>query len=122
MVGHGYAGLNACRYLAAQGVSVILIESQSEDSYQAMGNEAGTPNASVLTELGVPEIDPIEYYNNWMVNSGYQANPGLMMKFCQNSGEASAVNFFWSHYINVWEIRKATYFPKIFLTLILIVD
>ncbi|MCD7885859.1 MAG: FAD-dependent oxidoreductase [Lachnospiraceae bacterium] len=88
VVGHGYAGLNACRYLAAQGVSVILIESQSEDSYQAMGNEAGTPNASALLELGVPEIDPIEYYNNWMVNSGYQANPGLVMKFCQNSGEA----------------------------------
>ncbi|MCD8338049.1 MAG: FAD-dependent oxidoreductase [Lachnospiraceae bacterium] len=88
VVGHGYAGLNACRYLASQGISVILIESQSEDSYQAMGNEAGTPNASVLLDLGVPEIDPIEYYNNWMVNSGYQANPGLVMKFCQNSGAA----------------------------------
>ncbi len=88
IVGHGYAGLNACRYLASQGVNVMLIESQAEDTYQAMGNEAGTPNASVLKELGVPEIDPIEYYNNWMLNSGYQANPGLMMKFCQNSGEA----------------------------------
>ncbi len=88
VAGHGYAGLNACRYLAAQGVNVILIESQSEDGFQAMGNEAGTPNASVLMELGVPEIDPIEYYNNWMMNSQYQANPGLMMKFCQNSGEA----------------------------------
>lgn len=88
VVGHGYAGLNACRYLAAQGVNVILIESQAEDKYQAMGNEAGTPNASVLKERGVPEIDPVEYYNNWMLNSGYQANPKLMMKFCQNSGEA----------------------------------
>ena len=29
VVGHGYAGLNACRYLAAQGVKVILIESQA---------------------------------------------------------------------------------------------
>ena len=52
------------------------------------GNEAGTPNASILKERGVPDIDPVEYYNNWMLNSGYQANPRLMMKFCQNSGEA----------------------------------
>ncbi len=88
IAGHGYAGLNACRYLASQGVNVYLIESQSENGFQAMGNEAGTPNATVLKELGVPEIDPIEYYNNWMMNSQYQANPGLMMKFCQNSGEA----------------------------------
>ena len=88
VVGHGYAGLNACRYLASQGISVALIESQAEDTYQAMGNEAGTPNASILKERGVPDIDPIEYYNNWMLNSNYQANPGLMMKFCQNSGEA----------------------------------
>lgn len=88
VVGHGYAGLNACRYLASQGISVALIESQAEASYSAMGNEAGTPNASILKERGVPDIDPIEYYNNWMLNSGYQANPKLMMKFCQNSGEA----------------------------------
>ena len=87
VVGHGYAGLNACRYLAAQGVKVILIESQAEDRYNAMGNEAGTPNASALAARGVPSIDPIEYYNNWMVNTNYQANPALMMKFCQNAGK-----------------------------------
>ena len=87
VIGHGYAGLNACRYLAEQGVSVTLIESQAEDKYNAMGNEGAAPNATVLKERGVPEIDPVEYYNNWMLNSGYQANPGLMMKFCQNSGE-----------------------------------
>ena len=87
VVGHGYSGLNACRYLAEQGISVTLIESQAEDKYNAMGNEGAAPNARVLLDRGVPEIDPIEYYNNWMLNSGYQANPELMMKFCQNSGE-----------------------------------
>lgn len=86
VVGHGYAGLNACRYLASQKINVILIESQSEDRYMAMGNEAGTPNAKALLDRGVPAIDPIEYYNNWMLNSSYQANPELIMKFCQNSG------------------------------------
>lgn len=87
VVGHGYAGLNACRCLASQGVKVILIESQSEERYSAMGNEAGTPNASALKARGVPDIDPIEYYNNWMVNSSYQANPTLIMRYCQNSGK-----------------------------------
>lgn len=86
VVGHGYAGLNACRYLASQGIKVILIESQSEDRYMAMGNEAGTPNAKALLDRGVPTVDPIEYYNNWMLNCNYQANPQLVMKFCQNSG------------------------------------
>ena len=86
VVGHGYAGLNACRYLASQGIKVILIESQSEDRYMAMGNEAGTPNAKALLDRGVPAVDPIEYYNNWMLNCNYQANPQLVMKFCQNSG------------------------------------
>ncbi len=59
VVGHGYAGLNACRYLASQGIKVILIESQSEDRYMAMGNEAGTPNAKALLDRGVPAVDPI---------------------------------------------------------------
>lgn len=87
VIGHGYSGLNACRYLAEQGISVTLIESQSEDKYNAMGNEGAAPNAKALLDRGVPEIDPIEYYNNWMVNSSYQANPELMMKFCQHAGE-----------------------------------
>jgi uncharacterized protein with FMN-binding domain len=88
VVGHGYAGLNACRYLAAQGVGVILIESQSEEGFQAVGNEGAAPNAQVLADRGVPAIDPIEYYTNWMANSQYQANPELVMKWCQNSGTA----------------------------------
>jgi uncharacterized protein with FMN-binding domain len=88
VVGHGYAGLNACRYLASQGVGVILIESQSEEGFQAMGNEGAAPNAKVLTDRGVPAIDPLEYYTNWMMNSQYQANPELVMKWCQNSGTA----------------------------------
>lgn len=88
VVGHGYAGLNSCRYLAAAGVKVILIESQAEERYMAMGNEAGTPNAKALLDRGVPAVDPIEYYNNWMLNCNYQANPQLIMKFCQNSGSS----------------------------------
>ena len=87
VVGLGYAGLNCVRYLAEQGVNVLGFDSQKEDSFQAMGNEGAAPNSKVLAERGVPAVDKIEYYNNWMINSGYQANPGLVMKWVQNAGE-----------------------------------
>lgn len=87
VVGLGYAGLNCVRYLAEQGISVIGFDSQSEERFQAMGNEGAAPNSKVLAARGIPEVDKIEYYNNWMINSQYQANPGLVMKWVQNAGE-----------------------------------
>ncbi|MGM9942425.1 MAG: FAD-binding protein [Bulleidia sp.] len=87
VVGLGYAGLNCVRYLASKGVNVIGFDSQAEDTFQAMGNEGAAPNSKVLAERGVPAVDKIEYYNNWMINSGYQANPGLVMKWVQNAGD-----------------------------------
>ena len=87
VVGLGYAGLNCVRYLASKGINVVGFDSQAEESFQAMGNEGAAPNAKVLEERGVPAVDKIEYYNNWMINSGYQANPGLVMKWVQNAGD-----------------------------------
>jgi len=84
--GHGYAGLCATRELAEQGIKVILIEKKDEAIYQAVGNEFGALNASILKKRGVPEIDPVEFYQNWMVNTGNYANQELIMKFAQNSG------------------------------------
>lgn len=85
--GHGYAGLTACRELAEQGKRVILIEKQPEESYAAVGNEAGVLNASILKQRGVPEIDPVEFFQNWMTITGNYPNQELVMKFAQNSGE-----------------------------------
>lgn len=87
VVGLGYAGLNCVRYLASKGIKVVGFDSQAEESFQAMGNEGAAPNAQILRDRGVPDVDKIEYYNNWMVNSQYQANPGLVMKWVQNAGE-----------------------------------
>ena len=86
VVGHGYAGITACREIAEEGHSVILLEKQYEDMYQAMGNENASVNASFMLEIGCPEIDPVEYYRNWMNMSGFTANPDLVMKMAQNSG------------------------------------
>lgn len=86
VVGHGYAGITACREIAEEGHSVILLEKQYEDMFAAMGNEAAAVNASYMLEIGCPEIDLNEYYNNWMMMAGWTANPGLIMRFVQNSG------------------------------------
>ena len=89
VVGHGYAGITACREIAEQGHSVILLEKQYEDMFMVIGNENASVNGSYMLEVGLPEIDPIEYYNNWMLMAGYTPNPDLIMKFAQNSGSAT---------------------------------
>lgn len=86
VVGHGYAGITACREIAEEGHSVILLEKQYEDMYAAMGNENATVNSAFMLEIGCDEIDPVEYFNNWMKMSGYTANPDLVMKMARNSG------------------------------------
>lgn len=85
--GHGYAGICSCRELAEEGVDVILIEKHPEESYQAVGNEFASLNATILQKRGVPHIDPIEFYQNFMLNTQNYANQDLIMKFAQHSGE-----------------------------------
>lgn len=83
--GLGYAGTCACRELAEQGKSVIAIDKQPEDSFAATGNEFGSLNAAILKERGVPSIDPVEFYQNFMKITSNMPNPSLVMKFAQNS-------------------------------------
>lgn len=87
--GHGFAGITACRELAEQGKKVILIEKQPEDTYAAVGNEFASLNAKILQERGVPHIDPVEFYQNFMKITSNMPNPTLVMKFAQNSEENS---------------------------------
>ena len=87
--GHGFAGITACRELAEQGKKVILIEKQPEDTYAAVGNEFAALNAKILQERGVPHIDPIEFYQNFMKITSNMPNPSLVMRFAQNSEENS---------------------------------
>ncbi|MDR1184047.1 MAG: FAD-binding protein, partial [Coriobacteriales bacterium] len=88
-VGHGYAGLCSCRELAESGRKVALIEKQAEETYAATGNESCSFNSKLLDRLDIPHIDPVEYYQNWMAIAANYPNPELIMKFCQNVGEAS---------------------------------
>ena len=87
--GHGFAGITACRELAEEGKKVYLVEKQTEEGYAAVGNEFASLNASILQERGVPHIDPVEFYQNYMTITGNYPNQELVMKFCQNSGANS---------------------------------
>lgn len=87
--GHGFAGITACRELAEEGKKVVLVEKQPEDSFAPVGNEFAALNAQVLQERGVPHIDPVEFFQNWMTITGNSANQELVMKFAQHSEENS---------------------------------
>lgn len=89
VAGHGFAGITCTRELAEQGVKVVLIEKQNEDSWSAVGNEFASLNSDILQERGVPHIDPVEFYQNFMKITGNMPNPELVMKFAQNSAEAT---------------------------------
>jgi succinate dehydrogenase/fumarate reductase flavoprotein subunit len=56
-----------------------------------MGNESSALNSKVLDKLTsynkVPHVDPVEYMDNWMTMVGNQANPTLIMKYCQNMAD-----------------------------------
>ena len=83
--GHGYAGISACRELAEQGKSVILIEKVREDAYRAPGDTLGALNAAALGKHGVPYIDPVVFYQSFLTNAGTPVNQELVMKYARNS-------------------------------------
>jgi hypothetical protein len=68
---------------------VALIEQQTEEDYAAMGAESMAINSDLLRERGVPDMDPVEYYQNWMAVAQDYPNPTLIMKFCKNVGTHS---------------------------------
>ena len=89
ILGGGYAGNAACLELNEEGYKVIVVETQPEATYELRGGDEGVINSKFCQEFwGAPEVDPIEFYNNWMLNCQNYANPELVMKFAQNGGES----------------------------------
>jgi len=87
VVGLGNAGTPATRAAAEAGASVIAIEKMEKKKYRVWGEDIGHINSDFLAGKGVPRVDPIEFFNEWMRRSGNRANPKLVMQFCQNCGE-----------------------------------
>lgn len=88
VIGLGYSGSAALRAAQESGAHAIGIELMPSERYTAFGRDVGHINSSFLRSRGVPSVDPIDLFNEWMRRAGNRANPGLVMKFCKKSGEA----------------------------------
>ena len=88
VIGLGNAGAPAVRAAAEAGASVIGIEKMKEEKYWVFGRDVGHINSDFLASRGIPRVDPVEFFNEWMRRSGNRANPKLVMQFCRKSGEA----------------------------------
>lgn len=86
VVGAGHAGVSLARTLAEEGVSVRVIETMVEKNYWAYGIDFGHINSDFLRSHGVPEVDEIEFFNDWQLRSGNRSNPRLVMQFVKNCG------------------------------------
>lgn len=91
IVGHGHYGINCARYLCENsGKSVILIEQQAEDTLSVLGHEWTQLNSQFgFDHGGLEEIDPVEFYQNWMLMASNMCNPGLIMNYARYSGAAT---------------------------------
>ncbi len=87
VVGMGYAGIAATRAAAEAGANVIGLESRIQDDYWCVGHDMGHINSKKLLEAGVPEVDPVEFVNNWQLMTHNKSNPALVMQFAKNSGD-----------------------------------
>ncbi|WP_325258522.1 FAD-dependent oxidoreductase, partial [Oscillibacter sp.] len=81
----------AALLLSEQGYRVALLEFQPEETYMATGNESCGVNSNLVNKITegnqYHDVDPVEYYQNWMTMIGNQGNPGLIMRYCQNMGD-----------------------------------
>ena len=89
VIGSGYSGHAAVLELTEQGYKVINVENQTESGLNLFGGDQGCINSKFCQEFwDAPEVDPVEFYNNWMLNVNNYAVPELVMKFAQNGGDA----------------------------------
>ena len=88
VMGLGNSGTCALRAAAEAGASVIGIEKMTAERFWVFGRDVGHINSEFLAGRGLPKVDPLVFFNDWMLRSGNRANPQLVMQFCRKSGEA----------------------------------
>lgn len=86
VIGLGHAGCCALRAAAEAGAVAYGMEAMGEDGWMFTGFQMGHINSEYLKSLGVPEVDPIEFVNDWQLHSNNRSNPGLIMKYAQQCG------------------------------------
>lgn len=86
VIGLGHAGCCAMRAAAEAGAKVYAIQETAEDAHYFMGGETGHINSQFLKNRGVPEVDPVEFLNDWQVRTNNRSNPALVNRYIQNCG------------------------------------
>jgi len=88
ILGAGIAGAAAARSAAETGVSVAVVEKQSEERYSFFGNEIGTVNPKFSLDAGIERINPQEFFEEWQGRMGNRTNPLLVRQYVYKSGAA----------------------------------
>lgn len=88
VVGLGYSGTAALRSAAESGVRAIGIEAMLEKGFSTFGRDIGHINSRFLGSRGIPPVDELDFYNEWMARAGNRANPALIRSYVRNSGAA----------------------------------
>ena len=87
VIGLGQAGCPALRAAAENGASVAAFVNQSEGALTYMGGQVGHINSQFLADNGVPQVDTLEFINDWQVRSNNRSNPGLVRNYATHCGE-----------------------------------
>ena len=87
IIGFGYSGLAAFRTLAEAGKKVIAAESMPREKWWTYGHDFAHINSKWQKEHGFPEVDVVEFVNNFQVQTQNKANAYFTMQFARHSGE-----------------------------------
>ncbi len=88
ILGGGQAGTCAAAAATEEGASVIVIEKKTEKrmGYNG-GGQVGQINSQFAKSKGVPDVDVVEFINDWQLRANNRANTALISKFAHKSGE-----------------------------------
>ncbi|MBR2288541.1 MAG: FAD-binding protein [Clostridia bacterium] len=90
VIGANYSGAPCFRMACEKGNTCIVIDSQSEETFNSYGGELGHFNSTWQEKvLGVPKstFDPTDFIDSWQLQSAGRAQPDLIRKFAQRNGE-----------------------------------
>ena len=87
VIGSGPSGTMATLRLAEFGADVLCLEAQSWENYDAYACDMASYNSRFFLDLGVPEYDLMEVYNEYMRRAGGHVHPQLVRDYVTRSGE-----------------------------------
>jgi fumarate reductase flavoprotein subunit len=87
ILGGGAAGHLAALAAAEAGASVAVVEKRTEKQPGIGPSEFGCINSKFALSKGCPEVDVADFINEFQRQAGTRANPELIRKYAERSGE-----------------------------------